>query len=158
MASIPYLGALLLGKAPAATLMAALETAIERFPEFPFFRSLQVLLLAGSRDAAIHDPQAALKSAQQLNERHRIPPHQELLALALAATGDYPKAIAIQQELLSYVRSAMPAEADRVAQILADYEDNTLPALDKLINYAALRPAPFNATAVFSDYPTPRPY
>ena len=158
VASIPYLGALLLGKAPAATLMAALETAIERFPEYPFFRSLQVLLLAGSRDAEIHDPQAALKSAQQLYDRYRIPPHQELLALAFAATGDYPKATAIQQELLSYVRSAMPAEADRVAQILADYENNTLPPLDKLINYAALQPAPFNAAAVFSEYPTPRPY
>ncbi len=49
-ATIPYIGTLLLTDAPAATLMTELETAIDRFPEYPGFKSLQILLLAGSRD------------------------------------------------------------------------------------------------------------
>jgi len=157
-ATIPYIGTLLLTDAPAATLMAALETAIDRFPEYPGFKSLQILLLAGSPDTGIQDPATALKNAQQLNDQYRIPPHQELLALAYAASGDYPKAVSMQEELLSYARRAMPGEADRVALTLAYYQDKTLPPLDELINYAALGAQGFNATAAFRDYPAPRPY
>jgi tetratricopeptide (TPR) repeat protein len=157
-ATIPYMGTLLLTDAPAATLMTGLETAIDRFPEYPGFKSLQILLLASSRNPEIHDPGTALKNAQQLNDRYRIPPHQELLALAYAATGDYEKAVSIQEELLSYARRAMPGEADRVAQTLAYYQDKTLPPLDELINHAALQAQGFNATAPFRDYPAARPY
>ncbi len=106
----------------------------------------------------IHDPETALKNAQQLNDQYRIPPHQELLALAYAASGDYPQAVSIQEELLSYARRAMPGEADRVALTLAYYQDKTLPPLDELINYAALGAQGFNATTAFRDYPAARPY
>ncbi|MGB5178056.1 MAG: tetratricopeptide repeat protein [Gammaproteobacteria bacterium] len=157
-ATIPYIGTLLLTDAPAATLMAALETAIDRFPEYPGFKSLQILLLAGSRNPEIQDPETALKYAQQLNDQYRIPPHQELLALAYAASGDYPQAVSIQEELLSYARRAMPGEADRVALTLDYYQDKTLPPLDELINYAALGAQGFNVTAAFRDYPAARPY
>jgi tetratricopeptide (TPR) repeat protein len=158
MATIPYLGTLLLTDAPAATLMSGLETAIQRFPEYPGFQPLQILLLAGSSNAEIHDPEAALKIAQQLNEQHPTPPYQELLALALAATGDYQQAITIEENLLSYAQRAMPEEVDRVAKTLAYYQDKTLPPLDELIDHAALQPARFNATAEFRDYPATRPY
>ena len=157
-ATIPYIGTLLLTDAPAATLMAGLETAIDRFPEYPGFKSLQILLLAGSPDTGIQDPETALKNARQLNDQYRIPPHQELLALAYAASGDYPKAVSIQEELLSYARHAMPGEADRVALTLAYYQEKTLPPLDELINYAALGSQGFNATTAFRDYPAARPY
>ncbi len=157
-ATIPYIGTLLLTDAPAATLMTELETAIDRFPEYPGFKSLQILLLAGSRNPEIHAPETALKNAQQLNDQYRIPPHQELLALAYAASGDYPQAVSMQEELLSYAHRAMPGEADRVAQTLAYYQDKTLPPLDELLNYAALEAQRFNATAAFRDYPAPRPY
>jgi tetratricopeptide (TPR) repeat protein len=110
-AVIPYHGTLLLGDAPAATLMTELESAIERFPEYPGTRALQILLLAGSPDPAIHDPETALEKAQQLNGQYPIPPHRELLALAWAATGNYQKAVSMLEELLPYVRRAMPAEA-----------------------------------------------
>jgi len=157
-ATIPYIATLQLTNASADRLMAELDTAIERFPEYPGFRYLQILLQAGSRDAAIHDPETALQNAQQLNNQQRLPPHQELLALACAATGDYAQATAIQEELLAYVRHAIPAEAGRVAQALAYYQDKTLPPLDELINYAALQAPAFNASAAFRDYPAPRPY
>jgi tetratricopeptide (TPR) repeat protein len=157
-ATIPYMGTLLLSDASAATLMSGLETAIERFPEYPGFRPLQIMLQASSPDAEIRDPEAALKSAQQLNEQYMTPPNQELLALALAATGDYREAITIEENLLSYAQRAMPAEADRVAKTLAYYQGKTLPLLDELINHAALQPAKFNATLAFRDYPAARPY
>lgn len=157
-ATIPYIGTLLLANAPANPLMAAIEAAVERFPEYPGFRSLQILLLAGSRDAAISDPEEALKKAQQLYNQQQIPPHRELLALACAATGDYEKAIAMQKELLSYVRHAIPAEEGRVTRTLVYYQDKTLPPLDELINYTALQAPAFNASAPFRDYPAPRPY
>jgi tetratricopeptide (TPR) repeat protein len=157
-ATIPYMGTLLLTDAPAATLMTGLETAIVRFPEYPGFKPLQILLLAGSPDSQIHNPETALKNAQQLNGQYRIPPHQELLALAYAASGDYPQAVSIQEELLSYARRDMPGETERVAQTLAYYQDKTLPPLGELVNYAAFQPQGFNATAAFRDYPAPRPY
>ena len=116
------------------------------------------MLQAASRDTSMKDPQAALKSAQQLNEQQRIPPHQELLALSYAATGNYEKAISTQEELLSYARRAMPGEADRLGQTLAYYQDKTLPPLDEVINYAAMHAPAFNASAAFREYPAPRPY
>jgi len=157
-ATISYLGTLLLTDAPATTLMTSLDTAIQRFPEYPGFQPLRILLLAGSNKPGIHDPEAALKSAQQLNEQSPTPPNQELLALALAATGNYQQAITIQENLLSFAERAMPAEVERVAKTLAYYQDKTLPPLDELINHAALQPAKFNATAAFRDYPAHRPY
>ncbi len=119
---------------------------------------MQILLLAGSRNPQIQDPETALIEAQQLNDQYRIPPHQELLALAYAASGDYPQAIAIQEELLSYARRAMPSEAERVARTLAYYQENTLPPLDELINDTALQAPAFDASAAFRDYPAARPY
>ena len=157
-ATIPYMDTLLLTDAPATTLMTSLETAVQRFPEYPGFQPLQILLLAGSSNAEIRDPEAALKIAQQLNDQYPTPQYQELLALALAATGSYQDAITIQENLLSFAQRAMPAEVGRVTKTLAYYQDKTLPPLDELINHAALQPAKFNATAEFRDYPAYRPY
>jgi len=157
-AYFPYIGALLLSDAPAATLKSVLETAIEQFPENPVFQAIRIMLQAASRDAAMKDPQTALSSAQQLNEQQRIPPHQELLALAYAASGDYPRAVSIQEELLSYARRAMPGESERVAQTLAYYQAQTLPPLDEIINVDAMQAPAFTASAAFRDYPAPRPY
>lgn len=157
-AYIPYIGTLILGDAPAATLKTVLETTTRQFPENPAFQAIQIMLLAASRDNSMKDPEAALKSAQQLNEQQRIPPHQELLALAFAASGNYPKAVAIQEELLSYAQRTMPAETERLAQTLAYYQAQTLPPLDAVINVAALQAPAFSASAPFRDYPAPRPY
>lgn len=157
-AYIPYIGTLILGDAPAATLKTVLETTTRQFPENPAFQAIQIMLLAASRDNSMKDPEAALKSAQQLNEQQRIPPHQELLALAFAASGNYPKAVAIQEELLSYAQRTMPAETERLAQTLAYYQAQTLPPLDAVINVAAMQAPAFNASAPFRDYPAPRPY
>ncbi len=157
-AYIPYINTLILSNAPATTLETVLETAIQQFPEHPGFQATQIMLQAASHDTAIQDPEAALKSAKQLNEQHRIPPHQELLALAYAATGHYEQATAIQEELLSYAQQRMPAEAERVARTLSYYREGKRPPLDDLIDRSALQAPEFNATAPFRDYPAARPY
>ena len=157
-AYIPYISTLILSDAPVATLKTVLETATRQFPENPVFQAMQIMLLAASRDTAIQDPEAALKSAKQLNEQHRIPPHQELLALAYAATGNYEQATAIQEELLSYTQQHIPTEAERVARTLSYYREAKLPPLDDLIDRSALQAPPFIASATLRDYPTARPY
>ena len=157
-AYIPYIGTLILSNAPAATLKTVLETATRLFPENPVFQAMRIMLLAASRDTAIHDPEKALRSAQQLNDRYRIPPHQELLALAYAATGNYEQATAIQKELLSYTQQHIPTEADRVARTLSYYRQGKLPPLDDLIDRTALQAPPFIASTTLRDYPTARPY
>jgi tetratricopeptide (TPR) repeat protein len=157
-AYIPYIGTLILSNAPAATLKTVLETATRLFPENPVFQAMRIMLLAASRDTAIQDPEEALRSAQQLNDRYRIPPHQELLALAYAATGNYEQATAIQKELLSYTQQHIPTEADRVARTLSYYRQGKLPPLDDLIDRTALQAPPFIASATLRDYPTARPY
>jgi tetratricopeptide (TPR) repeat protein len=158
VAYFPYIGALILGDAPAATLKTVLATTIRQFPENPAFQAIQIMLQAASRDTAMKDPEAALRSAQKLNEQQRIPPHQELLALACAASGNYPEAVSVQEELLSYARRAMPGETERVAQTLAYYQAQTLPPLDEVINLAAMQAPAFSASTAFRDYPAPRPY
>jgi len=157
-AYIPYLGALILSDAPATTQKTVLAMAIRQFPENPVFQAMQIMLLASSRDTAIQDPETALRVARQLNDRYRIPPHQELLALAYAATGDYKQATAIEEELLSYARQHMPTEADRVARTLSSYREGKLPAQDDLIDRSALKAPPFDASTTLRDYPTARPY
>jgi tetratricopeptide (TPR) repeat protein len=157
-AYIPYIGTLLLGDAPAATLKTVLETTLRQFPENPAFQAIQIMLQAASQDSSMKDPEAALRNAQQLNEQQRIPPHQELLALAFAASGNYPKAVSVQEELLSYARRAMPGESERVTQTLTYYQAQTLPPLNEVINYAAFQAPAFNASAAFREYPAPRPY
>jgi tetratricopeptide (TPR) repeat protein len=157
-AYIPYIGTLILSDAPAATLKTVLEKAIQQFPENTGFQAMLIMLQAASRDAAVQAPDTALKSAKQLNEQLRIPPHQELVALAYAANGSYAQATAIQEELLAYARQNMPAEADRVARTLAYYQQGTCPPLDELIDRSVLKAPPFNATAAIRDYPAARPY
>ena len=78
--------------------------------------------------------------------------------MAYAASGNYPEAVSVQEELLSYARRAMPAETERMTQTLGYYQARTLPPLDEVINYAALQAPAFNASAAFREYPAPRPY
>jgi tetratricopeptide (TPR) repeat protein len=157
-AYLPYIGALILSDAPATTLKTVLAAATRQFPENPVFQAMQIMLLASSRDAVLQDPETALKHAQQLNNRYRIPPHQELLALAYAATGNYEQATAIEKELLSYAQRFMPSEVDRVTRTLSGYREGKLPPLDDLIDRSALQAPPFDASATLRDYPTARPY
>jgi tetratricopeptide (TPR) repeat protein len=160
-AYMPLLGTLRETGATDAEIMAHLMTALRQFPEFAVFRTLQIRLLATSADADIHNPQRALDIARQLVEQQRIPPHQEVLALALAATGDFEKAAAIQEGLVAIAAWSMPGDATdlvRLNKALTAYRDGKLPSGADMAAWPISRPPEFYGEAPFRNYPAARPY
>jgi len=155
---MPYLGALLKSGASDAQIISALEVGMSEFPEHPGLQSMQILLLASSSNPQIRNPQESLRLARQLAEQHPLPQHQELLALTHAATGDFEKAVEIQQQLVSYAVWYMPTEAERLTRVLSAYQENTLPPREDLLNWSLFQVAAFFGAGPFSYYPTPKPY
>jgi tetratricopeptide (TPR) repeat protein len=160
-AYMPQLATLLQTGATDADLMPLLMAAIKQFPEHAVFHTMQVRLLATSTDAKIKDPREALRIARQLVEQQDIPPHQEVLALALAASGDFEQAAAIQEELLTFaIWSAQGGSIDleRLNRTLAAYRAGKLPSQEDMAAWPVSRPPAFHAVAPFRDYPTVKPY
>jgi tetratricopeptide (TPR) repeat protein len=158
MVYMPYMGALLKSAAPDKEIMAALEAATRQFPEHPGLQALQILLLASSSNPQISNPQAAHERAQQLTAQNPMPPLRELLALTYASTGNFEKAVAIQEELVSYAIWSMPTETTRLTRVLSAYRDESMPPRDDLINWRGFQPAAFLGAGPFGVYPTARPY
>jgi tetratricopeptide (TPR) repeat protein len=154
----PYIGALLRLDKDGDTVMAVIDTALQRFPENPIpgFLHIQLLACTGTRPPC--NAQSALASANRLAEQQWIPPHRELQALALAATGEFEEAISIQQALVSEAIWAMPVEAERLTNNLKTYQAGKLPAHDELFTWSLLQPPPIQGTSAFRDYPAARPY
>ena len=153
-----YLGALLHTDATDQAIMEHLKAAVRQFPGHPVFRTLLIQWLATSRDAAAGDPQEALRLAQQLTEEQRIPPHLSVLALALAANGNFEQAAAIQEEVVTAAMWSMPGEADRLAAMLATYQEGKLPSAHDLIPWPLFQAPPFDGAGPFRDYPASNPY
>lgn len=160
-AYMPYLDALRQTGSTDAEIMTPLEAAIRQFPEHAVFRTMQVRLLATSTDAQINNPQEALRIARQLVDQQPIPPHQEVLALALAATGDFDKAAAIQEELVSFAVWSAPGggiDLDRLNTMLASYRDGKLPSRTVMAAWPVSQPPAFFGDTPFRNYPAARPY
>ena len=160
-AYMPLMGTLRETGATDAEIMVHLMAALRQFPEFAVFRTLQIRLLATSTDTDINNPQEALDIARQLVEQQRIPPHQEVLALALAATGDFEKAAAIQEGLVAIAAWSMPGDAVdlvRLNKTLTAYRDGKLPSGAELAAWPISRPPKFYGDAPFRNYPAARPY
>jgi hypothetical protein len=87
-----------------------------------------------------------------------FPPYRELLALAYATTGDFGQAADTQEALLSVAVWTMPREAARLGKGLSAYREKRLPEEGALPLLPAVQVPPLDATAVFRDYPTARPY
>ena len=141
-----------------AMLRKQLETAVQQVPEQPLFAVWLIRLLCTSDAPDVRDPAEALRLAERLAGEQAFPPHRELLALSHAATGDFKQAADIQQALLSMAVWTMPAEAARLEKGLAAYREKRLPGEDALPMLPSLQVPPLDATAVFRDYPTARPY
>ncbi|MGB5307182.1 MAG: hypothetical protein WBO57_13155, partial [Gammaproteobacteria bacterium] len=86
-----------------------------------------------------------------------IPPHQEVLALAYAATGDYEQASTIQEALVSFAAWSMPAEAERLLQVQKAYQQEQLPSADSTPGQS-LPPPRVDGVGPFRDYQAARPY
>jgi len=160
-AYMPYLDTLLQTGATDTEIMPHLEAAIRQFPEHAVFRTMQVRLLATSTDGQINNPQEALRIAQQLVDQQPIPPHQEVLALASAAAGDFDKAAAIQEELVSFAVWSAPGggiDLDRLNKTLASYRDGKLPSRAVMATWPISQPPAFYGDKPFRNYPAARPY
>ena len=155
---MPYLGALLKSGASDAHIMSALEAGMSELPEHPGLQSVQIMLLVSSSNPQARNPQEAHKLAQQLAGKRLLPQHQELLALTHAATGDFEKAVEIQQQQVSYAVWYMPTEVERLTRVLSAYQAGTLPAREDLLNWSLFQPAVAPGAGPFSHYPTPKPY
>jgi tetratricopeptide (TPR) repeat protein len=139
-------------------LRQKLEDAVQQAPEQPLFTVMLTRLLCTSANPDARDPAEALRLAERLAGEQALPPYRELLALATAATGDFEQAAEIQQALLAMAVWTMPAEAARLEKGLAAYQEKRIPDADALTVLPPVHVPPLDATAVFRDYPTARPY
>jgi tetratricopeptide (TPR) repeat protein len=139
-------------------LRQQLETAVQQVPEQPLFVVRLISLLCTSDDPDARDPAEALQLAERLAGEQAFPPYRELLGLAYAATGDFEQAADTQEALLSLAVWTMPGEAARLEKGLSAYREERLPEEGALPMLPPVQVPPLDATAVFRDYPTARPY
>jgi tetratricopeptide (TPR) repeat protein len=133
-----------------------LGDALQHFPELQVLEYLQIQLQALSGDDALI--RQAADAAGRLVATQDIPPHRELQALTLAASGDFEAALAILQALAMEASWGMPAEGARLERAVAACKANRLPGFADLFTQALLQPPPVQGRAVFLAYPAPRPY
>jgi predicted Zn-dependent protease len=140
-------------------LRDALVAFDRRFPEPPVFRYLLARLLAVSEAPGVADRRRALEIARQLHDAAPIPPHSELLALALAAAGEFAQAVALQEGLVQLALSAgAPGHAAALERVAAGYRAGTLPDAVRPLDDPLLMPAPADPEAAMRNYPAGQPY
>ena len=131
----------------------------ERFPEPPLFRYLLARLLASSTQSDVADVDRALAIARQLHASQPIPPHTELLALTLAAAGDFAEAQELQEGLVEMAR--MTGAWDHAAsleQTAASYRGRRLPEPLWPPQDPTLMPPPADPGSPMRNYPAGQPY
>ncbi len=151
-------GALLQAGRGREEILAVIDTAMQRFNEQPLPGYLQIQLLACTDIKSGCNATQALARARELHEQQPIPPHRELLALALAAAGHFDEAIEMQEALVTEARQMMPVVVERLDSVLSDYQSSTLPTAERLFTWQLLQAPPVHGIGAFRDYPTARPY
>jgi len=154
-----YWGALLRAGAGDAVLRDKLVAFDKRFPEPPVFRYLLARLLAGSQEAGVADSNRAIEIARQLNTSQPIPPHTELLALTLAASGDFERALELQERLVEMARmTGNLLHAVSLEQAAADYRARRLPDPLWPPHDPMFMPPPAHPDSPMRNYPAGQPY
>jgi len=154
-----YWGALLHAGTQDAVLRDKLVTFDQRFPEPPVFRYLLARLLATSADPRVADDTRALEIATKLHASQPNPPHTELLALALAASGEFVQAEQLQQGLVNMAWMAGAfAHAVSLEQALASYRAGRLPEPLWPRQDPMFMPPPADPELVMRNYPAGQPY
>jgi tetratricopeptide (TPR) repeat protein len=154
-----YWSAMLHAGTAQAELRDKLVAFDRRFPEPPLFRLLLARLLAGSTEAGVADVAGALEIARQLYDSQPIPAHTELLALALAASGDFRQALTLQEGLVEMARmsGALP-HAVSLEGVAASYRARQLPEPAWSPRDPMLMPSPPDPDAPMRNYPAGQPY
>ena len=154
-----YWGALLHAGTDDTVLRDKLLTFDQRFPEPPVFRYLLAKLLATSTGPGVADDARALEIATKLHASQPNPPHTGLLALALAASGDFVQAEQLQQGLVNMAWSAGAfAHAVSLEQALASYRAGRLPEPIWPRQDPMFMPPPADPELVMRNYPAGQPY
>ena len=156
---VHYWGALLHAGTDDTVLRDKLLAFDQRFPEPPVFRYLLARLLATSTDPGVADNARALEIATKLHASQPNPPHTGLLALALAASGDFVQAEQLQQGLVNMAWSAGAfAHAVSLEQALASYRAGRLPEPIWPRQDPMFMPPPADPELVMRNYPAGQPY
>ncbi|NNJ78939.1 MAG: tetratricopeptide repeat protein [Xanthomonadales bacterium] len=154
-----YWGALLRAGTHDALLRDKLVAFDKRFPEPPLFRYLLAKLLATSKETGVVDTDRALGIARQLFDAQPIPPHTELLALTLAATGDFTQALELQEFLVEMARlSGAFTHAVVLDQVTVSYRSRRLPEPIWPLQDLMLMPPPADPDSSMRNYPAGQPY
>lgn len=154
-----YRGALRDSGADDSVLRAKLEAFDHQFPEPPVFRYLLARLLATSNVAGVADAARAVEIARALHAADPAPPHTGLLALALAAGGDFAKAGELQQELVGMAQlGGAWLQVAALQGVADDYRDGRLPEPSAAAHDPLFMPPPVDVDKVMLNYPAGRPY
>lgn len=98
-----------------------LETALSLQPEAELINAL-ARLLATTPASEVRDGARALMMAKSLFEKNSSPEVGQTYAMALAETGNFTKAVELQQDIISsYERSGIPMDKSFLAQNLTAY-------------------------------------
>jgi len=141
-----------------SVLAGSLRTAITNLPEQPLLSLRLAQLLALSGDPAVRDPVESQRLATILVEQQPQPPHQEALALALAANGDFEQATAIQKALVAMAFMSAPGEVDRLSRVQSRYADGQLPSADDFARLSAIPVPAVDVSGTFRNYLAVKPY
>lgn len=144
---------------PDAAIGAELQALVQDNPQDPGLRYAQLRLLVLSPDPKVRDPALALDLASGLVLQQPIPPYLEVLALGSAAADRFAEAVQTQQILLGSLSwMAPPSEVERLQGDLARYQSRELPQTVWPLDAPMLQPPPFDARALFRDYPAALPF
>ena len=156
---IHYWGALRRAGTDDAVLRDRLVEFERRFPEAPVFRYLLARLLATSTTPGVRDTARALEIARELQATQPIPPHTELLALALAESGEFAQALDLQEGLVQMARmTGALLQAASLEQVAEGYRAGRLPEPAWPLQDPMFTPPPLDAELVMRNYPAGQPY
>ena len=144
---------------PESDIARRLSSLIAEYPDDPMPSYALARLRAAARDPVLRDPEEALQIASRLALLQPIPPHQRLLALALAANGRFDEAVETQKQAISMAAwMASPRDREQMQAELQAFEQDWLPRPAWPESDPLLSPPPFDPVAPFRDYPAVVPY
>ncbi|MGF1642560.1 MAG: tetratricopeptide repeat protein [Thiotrichales bacterium] len=160
LATLPIFRLVALSRAGAKSrvLRDELEQLLRERPREPLWRYALIRLLSAASAKNVRDPKRALELAQALYAEHPVPPHQEALALAHAANGDFTQAeILLRQVQLAALWLPGPQQ-QRIAAALERVAAKVVPKPAWPPHDALLEPPSFDAFRSFRDYPSATPF
>ena len=120
-----------------------LEEARRTHPEDPRFGLALARVLAAAPDPQVRDGRRALTIVDQLLKGERTVELGETTAMALAETGDYAQAAAVQRQVMEAAAAAgLPVDRSRLRADLSRYESRTPARAIWPPDHPALRPPP----------------